>query len=380
MVKRLIFIACILALCAACGAQPSEPAVSEAPPAASAVAPEPAPAPEPEPEPEPDPVRELLDSLTVEQKIAQLFFVRCPESGGGELAASELCPGGYLLFGVDFADRTAEEAASRIAGFQTAARVPLLIGVDEEGGTVVRVSRYFRETRFPSPRALYEAGGLDALTADAAEKDAFLQGFGVNVNLAPVADLSGDPDDFIYPRAVSGDAETAAACVAAVVEQMNADGMGGVLKHFPGYGPNADTHTGSARDERPLERFEAADLLPFAAGIEAGAPAVLVSHNIVPAFGGELPGSLSPSVVGYLRDTMGFAGVIVTDDLAMAAAAVDNAAVRAVQAGCDLLITSNFADDHAAVLAALEAGGLTQERIDESAYRVLAWKHALGLF
>lgn len=379
MLKQLLAGFLMLALCASCGAPPSEPAVSEAPPAASAPVPAPAPAPEPEPDPEPDPVRELLDSLTVEEKIAQLFFVRCPETGGAELAASELCPGGFLLFGADFADRTAEQAKDRIASFQSAARVPLLIGVDEEGGTVVRVSRYFRETRFQSPRALYEAGGLDALTADAAEKDEFLRDFGINVNLAPVADLSDDPDDFIYARAVSGDTETAAACVAAVVEQMNADGMGSVLKHFPGYGPNADTHTGSARDERPLEAFEAADLLPFAAGVEAGAPAVLVSHNIVPAFGDELPGSLSPSVVGYLRDTMGFAGVILTDDLAMAAAAVDNAAVRAVQAGCDLLITSDYESDHAAVLAALEAGELTQERIDESAYRVLGWKHALGL-
>ena len=375
MLKQLLAGFLVLALCAACGAPPAEPAVSEAPPAASA----PAPAPEPEPAPAPDPVRELLDSLTLEQKIAQLFFVRCPETGGAELAASELCPGGFLLFGADFADRTAEQAKDRIASFQSAARVPLLIGVDEEGGTVVRVSRYFRETRFQSPRALYEAGGLDALTADAAEKDAFLRDFGINVNLAPVADLSDDPDDFIYARAVSGDAETAAACVAAVVEQINADGMGSVLKHFPGYGPNADTHTGSARDERPLEAFEAADLLPFAAGVEAGAPAVLVSHNIVPAFGDELPGSLSPSVVGYLRDTMGFAGVILTDDLAMAAVAVDRAAVRAVQAGCDLLITSDYESDHAAVLAALGAGELTQERIDESAYRVLGWKHALGL-
>ena len=379
MLKQLLAGVLALALCTACGAQPSEPAVSEAPPAASAVAPVPAPDPVPEPEPEPDPVQEVLDSLTLEQKIAQLFFVRCPESGGAELAASGLCPGGYLLFGVDFADRTAEQAKDRIASFQSAARVPLLIGVDEEGGTVVRVSRYFRETRFQSPRALYEAGGLDALTADTAEKDVFLQGFGINVNLAPVADLSDDPDDFIYPRAVSGDAETAAACVAAVVRQMNMDGMGSVLKHFPGYGSNTDTHTASARDGRPLEAFEAADLLPFAAGIEAGAPAVLVSHNTVPAFGDELPGSLSPSVVGYLRDTMGFAGVIVTDDLAMAAAAVDNAAVRAVQAGCDLLITSDYESDHAAVLAAVRAGKITEDEIEDSALRVLRWKAALGL-
>ena len=103
MLKQLLAGFLVLALCAACGAPPAEPAVSEAPPAASA----PAPAPEPEPAPAPDPVRELLDSLTLEQKIAQLFFVRCPETGGAELAASELCPGGFLLFGADFADRTA---------------------------------------------------------------------------------------------------------------------------------------------------------------------------------------------------------------------------------------------------------------------------------
>ena len=385
MLKQLLAGLLVLALCAACGAQPSEPAVSEAPPAASAVAPVPEPAPEPEPEPEPDPVRELLDSLTVEQKIAQLFFVRCPETGGAELAASERCPGGFLLFGADFADRTAEQAKDRIASFQSAARVPLLIGVDEEGGTVVRVSRYFRETRFQSPRALYEAGGLDALTADAAEKDAFLQGFGVNVNLAPVADLSGDPNDFIYPRTFGQDAAATSDYVSAVTAQMAADGMGSVLKHFPGYGDNADTHTGIAVDERPYEDFVNSDFLPFSAGFQSGGAmtAVLVSHNIVECMDGELPASLSPNVHRVLREELGFDGVVMTDDLAMEAVSAyagDGAvAVMALEAGNDLVLTTDYRTQIPKVIEAVENGDLAESVIDAACRRVLRWKQALGL-
>ncbi len=351
---------------------PVDPAPAPLPPVSSVPAPEEPPA--------PDPVQTYLDGLSVDEKLGQLFFVRCPVNGGERLAASEKCPGGYLLFGNDFADRTADEAKARIANFQAAAKTPLLIGVDEEGGTVVRVSRHLRNERFASPRALYEQGGLEAILSDAIEKDAFLSDFGINVNLAPVADLSTDPNDFIYPRTLGEDAATTAGYIAAVVRQMDADNMGNVLKHFPGYGPNADTHTGSAFDPRPLEDFETADLRPFIAGIDAGADAVLVSHNVVPAFGDTLPGSLSPAVVGYLRDTLGFDGVILTDDLAMdAVVAFDDAALRAVQAGCDLIITSDFETGHAQLRRAYNVGNLTMQQIDAAAYRVLAWKFELNL-
>lgn len=375
--KRLLSLV-LLFLLTACGQTlQSEPPAVSVPPAPEVSAPVVETV--PEPLPEPDPVQERLDGMTLEQKLGQLFFVRCPESGGEALAASDRCPGGFLLFAPDFADRTVQQVIDRISAFQSAAQTPLLIGADEEGGTVVRVSRYFREEKFPSPRALYQRGGLEAILADTVEKDTFLASFGINVNLAPVADLSTDPADFIYPRALGEDAETTAAYIAAVVKQMNADNMGSVLKHFPGYGSNIDTHTDRAVDDRPLSVFENADLLPFAAGIEAGAPCVLVSHNIVPAFGDDLPGSMSPAIVRYLREEMAFDGVIMTDDLAMAAAGVENAAVLAVQAGCDLLITSDYETQYAEVLAAVQAGKITEAQIDAAAYRVLAWKQTLGL-
>lgn len=163
--------------------------------------------------------------------------------------------------------------------------------------------------------------------------------------------------------------------------------MGSVLKHFPGYGNNADTHTGSALDERPLETFRAEDFLPFRAGIEAGGgtTAVLVSHNIVTCMDPDRPASLSPTVYRVLREGLGFDGPALTDDLSMKAVTKyaeeqeQSPAVLAIAAGCDMAVTTDFKAQIPQVLAALEDGTLTQERVDEAVSRVLGWKYDLGL-
>lgn len=327
----------------------------------------------------------IVDALPLDAQVGQLFFVRCPEHDAAALAA-QYPIGGYLLFGRDFAGQTADSVQRTIASYQDAAATPLLIGVDEEGGTVVRVSAEpaLRQTRFRAPQALYREGGLDLIERDTAEKDALLASLGINVDLAPVCDVSTDPADFIYARSLGQDAATTAQYVRTVVAQMAADGMGMVLKHFPGYGDNADTHTGIAIDERPLDVFRTSDLLPFAAGIEAGAQAILVSHNVVTCMDDALPASLSPAVHRLLRDDMGFDGVIVTDDLAMQAitdyTGGADAAVRAVQAGNDLLICSDFPAQYDAVRAAVRDGTISPDRIRAAAVRVIRWKLALGLF
>ena len=307
----------------ACGAQD----VTEQPP----VAEEEQPAPPPEPTEEElaaQEIDDLLSSLTTEEKVGQLFFVRCPaDSAAEDVAAYHL--GGYILFGRDFTDKTADDVIQTIRAYQTAAAadtgIPLLIGVDEEGGTVVRVSSnpHLRSAKYPSPQKLLSQGGTEALVENTAEKDALLHGLGINVNLAPVADVSTNSGDFIYDRTFGLDAEGTSDCVTTVVEQMAADGMGSVLKHFPGYGSNVDTHTGIAVDQRPLEQFESADFLPVSAGMAAGngTTAVLVSHNIMTAVDESLPASLSPAVHDLLRDELGFDGVVMTDDLAMDAVA-----------------------------------------------------------
>ena len=337
--------------------------------------------------------RALLADMTVEEKVGQLFFVRCPEEAGAEKAA-QYHLGGYILFGRDFRDSagswlTEDQVTATIAGYQAAARedtgIPLLIGVDEEGGTVVRASA--NPNLFPhrclSPQDLYAQGGMEAVLSDAAAKNATLLQLGINVNFAPVADVSTDPGDFIYDRAFGQDAQATADYVAAVVEAMGETGIGTVLKHFPGYGNNVDTHTGIAVDQRPYDTFLDADFLPFSAGIAAGADSVLVSHNIVTAMDGALPASLSPEVHRIAREELGFAGVLLTDDLAMDAvrsyAEDGSVAVLAVLAGNDMIVTTDFEEQIPLVIQAVEDGTIPESQIDQSVLRVLTWKHRLGL-
>ena len=198
-----------------------------------------------------------------------------------------------------------------------------------------------------------------------------------------MADVSTDPGDFIYDRTLGQDAAATAQYVSTVVEAMNAAGIGAAPKHFPGYGSNADTHTGVAVDQRPYDQFVQSDFLPFSAGITAGAGAVLVSHNVVTGMDEALPASLSPAVHQVLREELGFTGVILTDDLAMDAvaayAADGSAAVQAVLAGSDMLITSDFETEIPQVLSAISDGTIPMELVDAAVERILGWKYDLGL-
>ena len=368
---------------AACGSAPqtAEPSPAPAPPP-TAYEPSPAPI----PEPPVDPLEELLGRMTLAEKVGQLFFVRCPaENAAEDVSAYHL--GGYILFGRDTRDKTANELIQAIQSYQDNASIPLLIGVDEEGGSVVRVSSnpYLRSSKFQSPQKLFASGGMERVAADAREKDVLLRALGFNVNLAPVADVSTNSSDFIYPRAFGQDADATADYVSAVTAQMAADGMGSVLKHFPGYGNNEDTHTGIAVDDRPYEDFVNSDFLPFSAGFESGRAmtAVLVSHNIVECMDGELPASLSPNVHRILREELGFDGVVMTDDLAMEAVSAyagnGAVAVMALEAGNDLVLTTDYRTQIPKVIGAVENGDLDESVIDTACRRVLRWKQALGL-
>ena len=325
----------------------------------------------------------LLDSMTLEEKVGQLFFVRCPETNAVE-DISTYHLGGYLLFGRDFKDGdnwlTKEQFLEKIQSYQDAAKIPLFIGSDEEGGTVTRASRnpnLFSET-FKSPQKLNYIGGIEEILRDTDTRSRELRALGINVNFAPVCDVSTDPKDFIYDRTLGQDANMTADYVRLVVPAMTEGGTLPVLKHFPGYGNNVDTHTGIAVDLRPMETFENSDLLPFQAGIDAGAPFVLVSHNIVTCMDADLPASLSPAVHRVLRETCGFEGIAITDDLAMDAvqayAKNGAVAVMALQAGNDMIITTDYRTQIPAVIAAVQDGTLDESVIDDACLRVLRCK------
>ncbi|MFV0239351.1 MAG: glycoside hydrolase family 3 protein [Lacrimispora sphenoides] len=325
---------------------------------------------------------ELLLSMSLEEKVGQMFFVRLRKASAlQDIEKYHL--GGYILFGDDFKDETQTGIQDFIKSCQNASSIPLLMGVDEEGGTVCRASKYtaFRSEPFKSPKDLYKQGGFEAIQADTKEKAAFLLGLGINVNLAPVCDVSVNPDDFIYRRSFGREARETSDYVRTVVQEMEKAGIGSTLKHFPGYGSNGDTHTGSAVDTRDYQQFVQSDFLPFEAGIKAGADSVLVSHNIVTSMDEKHPASLSRVVHDKLRESLNFKGVIMTDDLSMDAIknSTSEAAVLAIDAGNDLLVATDFDVQIPAVLDAINKGTLKEEQIDTSVIRILVWKLKLDI-
>ena len=386
MKKFFCVILCLL-LCG-CSVQPVPKASSRATlppePSAQVTTQSPTQVPTQAPTLPPDTVDLLLSGLTTEEKVGQLFLARCrKETAAEDIAQYHL--GGLVLFDRDTEDETPESLRQTLERYQKAATIPLLIAVDEEGGSVVRISDKpaFRDAPFSSPRSLYEGGGMEALRTAEVEKDALLSDLGINVNLAPVCDITTDPAAFLYDRSLGQSPELTCQWVQIAVEEGQTYGIGCVLKHFPGYGNNADTHVGIAIENRSLEELEAQDLLPFAAGMEAGCGAVMVSHIQVTALDAEYPASLSPAVHRYVRETMGYNGVLVTDDLVMDAISVPygvgEAAVLAVLAGNDLLISSDFPEQYVAVLEAIREGRISEEQIDNAVRRVLLWKQSLGL-
>ena len=326
---------------------------------------------------------ELLKGLSLEEKVGQMFLVRCPEDAIEGIRTYAV--GGYVLFRRDFEGETKRSLTEKLASYQEASNIPLLFAVDEEGGTVVRVSRFseFRSTPFRSPQEVFSAGGMEAVAKDTKEKAELLLSLGITVNLAPVCDVSELPKAYMYKRSFGKGAEETSAYVKTVVSAMKEAGLGSVLKHFPGYGNNADTHERIVYDRRSYETYTESDFKPFLAGIEAGAGAVMVSHNIVQCMDAERPASISENVHRILREELGFTGVILTDDLYMDGiqkfTGEEAAAVAAVLAGNDMLCCTNFEVQLPAVIAAVKDGRIPEEQIDASVLRILRWKAELGV-
>lgn len=387
--KRTIWILLVLGLLTGCASQQPQPATDTttwateplSTPATTAQQTEPVEVVATQPL---SPAEALLQSMTLEEKVGQLFLAAHTEKTAAE-DISTYHLGGYILFGSFFRARTPETAAADVAAFQQQTKIPLLIAVDEEGGTVNRVSCYhqYRQGEFASPRELYAQGGLTAILESEQEKCELLCSLGINVNMAPVCDITTNSASFMYKRSLGANAEETAAFVTGVADVMARSGIGAVLKHFPGYGDNVDTHTGIAVDDRTLIQLESADLVPFMAGIEADCDAILVSHTFINCLDREYPATLSPKVHRYLRGIMGFDGVIVTDELSMQAITdlygVEEAAVLAVLAGNDLLCTQDYALQYGAVLEAARSGRIPEELVDQAVMRILQWKYDLGL-
>lgn len=322
-----------------------------------------------------------LKQLSIEEKIGQLFLVRYPEKNQLE-DLQKYHFGGYLFFEKDFKNKTKEEVVQMLQKVQEVSSIPLLTAVDEEGGKVVRVSSNaaLAPQKFKSSQELYAQGKMEQIKDDTKEKSSLLNSLGINLNLAPVVDVSTNPSDYMYDRTIGQDTNITSQYAKTVIEASKNTGVSFTLKHFPGYGNNVDTHKGISIDNRTLEDIKQNDLPPFIEGVKSDAEAILVSHNIVTSIDSLNPSSLSIDVHNLLRNDVGFTGIVITDDIAMKALdSFDNPTQKAILAGNDLIITTDYEKSIQEVKEAINTNTINQQLIDKLAFRVLAWKYYKGL-
>lgn len=344
-------------------------------------------------------IQKQIDKMTLEDKIAQLFILT-PEALAGtgpvtiagqttKEALDKHPIGGFVYFAQNI--RSEEQFTTMVWNAQQYSMercgLPLFIGVDEEGGSVARISGQGIEgvPQIPDMAQIGATGDASAAYEIGEQIGAYLKRFLVNVDFAPVADIYSNQDNkVIQKRSFGSDPAVVASMVAQEVYGLHAQGIKAVLKHFPGHGNTSqDSHNQVAYAQQSLEELRACECLPFQAGIEAGAEFVMAGHISFPnILEDDTPASLSYTMLTeLLREEMGFTGIILTDALDMEAITSrytpGQAAVQAIEAGADmLLMPQDFASAYDALFDAVKQGNIKESRIDESLMRILKTKKA----
>lgn len=354
--------------------------------------------PEPEPAPMEDPfleqARQTVAGMTLEDKIAQMFIIT-PDAltgFGGVTAAGDTTKdwynkrpvGGMIYSASNLKD--AEQTKAMLTNMQGFAMertgLPVFLSVIEEGGSVTRIAGNagFSVTDVGTMHAVGETGDTQNAYNAGTVIGTYLAELGFNLNYAPVADLQVEGDTMsLGDRTFGADANAVADMVSAELQGMESMGVYGAVKFFPGVG--LDAGSGSVVSNRTAEELLAQELVPFRRVVDEGASFVVVGHAALPQVTGDnVPASLSPAVVtDLLRGQLGYNGIVVTD--AMSAGVVtgtynsDTAAVMAVTAGVDMiLLPADYETAYNGLLAAVNNGTISEERINESVVRIVRVK------
>lgn len=318
-------------------------------------------------------------SAELEQRAARLLTVGFP---GTQLcgALEELLDrgvGGVVLFARNI--DTPEQVASLVADIKRRAGRPLFVSVDQEGGAVRRLRRGF--TWVPPMRALGEANDPALAEQVGYLLGSELRAVGIDVDYAPVLDVDTNPDNpVIGQRSFSRDPHVVARLGVALARGLEAAGVASCGKHFPGHGDTSqDSHRELPRLPHDLSRLEAVELVPFRAAIAAGMPSLMTAHVVFEALDSEYPATMSSRVLnGMLRGTLGYRGLVVTDDLEMKAIAdhygYEEAAIRGLEAGVDAFLCCHTASVAHRIIdglaQAVASGRVSAERLTEAAERV----------
>lgn len=339
-------------------------------------------------------VKQMIEEMTLEEKVCQLFMVTPEQLTGVDMAVQagdttkesiQRYPvGGIIYFSQNIIDE--QQIKAMIENTKSYSKYPLFIGVDEEGGSMVaRIAgnANFAVEKVPDMQVIGASGDSEEAYRAGSIIGGYLHELGFNMDFAPVADVLTNPENTVIgSRSFGADAAVDARMTARMAEGLQEKHVSAVLKHFPGHGgTDGDSHEEAVTNESTLESLKNTEFLPFKAGIQAGADCVLVGHIALPAVTGDtVPATLSQKIItGLLRKELGFDGIIITDSLQMGAVAnyytPVEAAVKAVQAGADIiLMPGDFTQAYEGLLAAVKNGEISEARIEESVYRILQCK------
>ena len=323
--------------------------------------------------------KEIVEAMSLEETIGQIYMVHHSTDSLEDVGTYHL--GGFIFFGSDFRNKTKEAVLNMIDKLNDNSKISLLLAVDEEGGIVTRISSNpnLASERFKSPRELYKEGGFGLIRDDTIKKNEILEGLHLNINLAPVLDISNDSKDYIYSRSIGLSPELTGVFAQTVIDASKDSKISYVMKHYPGYGKNSDTHKSRSLDTRSMEEIES-DLIPFSKGIQSGGEAIMISHNIVETLDSNNPASISINNHNYLRNTLGFRGMVITDALNMGATeGIENMGIKSLVSGNDILVTKNYKEDIKNILEGVSKGQVSSKYIRALAIKGIEWKISKGL-
>lgn len=340
-----------------------------------------------------DKIGKIMDDMSLSDMVYQMMFVT-PESLTGvqtviqagettRTALENLPVGGIIYFSKNLKNR--EQTSEMIKNTQKYSKIPLFIGVDEEGGKVARLGSnpQMGVTKHPPMREIGETGnGAEAYDVGKTLADD-IKDLGFNVDFAPDADVLVNKDNKeIGDRSFGTDPELVSVMVENEVRGLQDNGVCSAIKHFPGHGAtHTDSHTGYSEVTRTAEELRKTEFLPFKAGIDAGVDFVMVSHmTLTNATEEKVPSSISEEVItDMLFYELGFEGIAITDSFSMGAITeeytVSEAVTKAVKAGADMiLMPSDLTETHKAIMSAVDSGEISRERIEKSVRKILTLK------
>ena len=338
-------------------------------------------------------ISSYVEAMSLEDKVAGLFIITPEQLTGVETAvqagestkeALEHYPvGGLVYFARNIqSDNQLKEMLANTASYS---RYPLVLGVDEEGGQVARVAKALGLENVGPMAEIGASGNVDAAYEAGAAIASYLKEYGFNLDFAPVADVLTNPDNTVIgDRSFGSDPVLVSQMVAAAVQGLQENGVSACIKHFPGHGNTAgDSHDGQVETDRTPEEMQAAEFLPFTAGIEADVNMVMVGHISAPGLtdGDKVPASMNEKIItDVLRKQLGYNGIVITDAMNMSAISqyytADEAAVRALKAGADMiLMPEDFVTAYEGVIAAVQNGTIDEARINDSLTRILRVKY-----